>query len=504
MKHLAHLNQNQIRFIEPILVLLVFGLSGLMGYYSVETPVLLHLFYVPVVLASSFSGRYRGRVMALLCILSSLIIFLPNLHKDAVEGIPFTTLIVFLLWAFTLILIANMVGSLSDGWRSAMAKLTEAHKKDVLTDSLTGVANRRAYEFELTRRIANWNRNKSPVTLILLDIDYFKKFNDRYGHSAGDAVLKAVANVLQQTMRETDLVARYGGEEFAIVLSETPLEETKEIAERIRALIESSRFPFNGLILRLTVSIGVAQIQTEEDATDFLQRADTAMYSSKEAGRNCVHFHDGNSCHQYGNGIATEITTQDPQKAHARNPSDPYTDEVTGLPSQKVFLEELRRRTAERNRYGTTLSLAIIEFTDNIDEITGDAHIRKSLLATVSKLASSALRDTDLIARFDSHSLGILMPATDLQNALKPLMRIRESSVNYDDAKYASVNFSVSIGAVDIIADEHPGSALQRVEAALKEAIAQGGNCVYFNDGTENRLSQDVVVSEDPQEAKPS
>jgi diguanylate cyclase len=484
VKHLAQLNQTQYRLLEPTLTFLVFGMSALMGYYAIDKPILLHLFYVPVVLTASTSGRYRGRVMALLCILSSLIIFLPNLEESSAAEIPLTTLLVFSLWGFTLVLIADLVGALSDGWRSAMSKLTASHKKDVLTDALTGVANRRAYEFELTRRIANWNRSQTSVSLILLDIDYFKKFNDRYGHQAGDAVLKAVADTLQQTVREVDLVCRYGGEEFSVVLAEASVEETKIIAERIRSLIESSRFPFNGLILRLTVSVGFSQILPGEDAEAFIGRADAALYSSKEAGRNCVHYHDGEASQQFGHGIATEITASNTLQNTSETRSDPYTDEVTGLPTQKVFLEELRRRTAERNRYGTQLSLAIIQFGDNPETQLTDAHARKSLLTTLSKLTSSVLRDTDLIARYQPNSLAVLMPATELQNALKPLVRLRVSAASYCHAKYASLKFAVSIGAVDILPDEQPGAALQRVEAALKLAAAQGGNCVYYHNGT--------------------
>ena len=241
----------------------------------------------------------------------------------------------------------------------------------------------------------------------MLDIDYFKKFNDRYGHQAGDAVLRAVAEVLKQAVRETDLVARYGGEEFALVLSDTSIEDAKDVAERARSIIESARFPFNGLILRLTVSVGFARLRQDEDATSFVQRADAALYSSKEAGRNCVHYHDGSTCQPFGCGIATEITESASDNASSRRQADPYTDETTGLPTKKVFLEELKRRAAERNRYGTKLSLAIVEFVEDLDGSEHDAHARKSLLATIAKLASSVLRDTDLIARFDSNSLSI-------------------------------------------------------------------------------------------------
>ncbi len=484
---LSIISRNRQRYLEPMLIAIVFGMSALMGYYSVETPVLLHLFYIPVVVTGSLQGQYRARLMALLCVLSSLIIFVPYLNEESVNEIPLMTLFAFLLWASMLVLIAIIVGSLSDGRRIAMAKLTEAHKKDVLTDALTEVANRRAYEFELTRRIAEWNRNGTTLSLILLDIDYFKNFNDRYGHQAGDAVLRAVADVLKTTIRETDLVARYGGEEFAVVLSDTSIERTKEVAERIRSLIESARFPFNGLILQLTVSAGFAQIRAGEDTTAFVQRADAALYSSKESGRNCIHFHDGSTCQLFGNGIATEITGKFRGEKPIRKAADPYTDETTGLPSQKVFLEELRRRAAERNRYGTKLSLAIIEFVDGTAQ---DIHARKSLLATISKLASSVLRDSDLIARYNANCLGILLPATDLQNTLMPMMRLCKNAAAYSDVKYAWLNFAVSIGTAEVLADEHPGTALQRVEAALKSANSAGGGCVHFHNGHECRTAE--------------
>ena len=152
----------------------------------------------------------------------------------------------------------------------------------------------------------------------------------------------------------------------------------------------------------------------------------------------------------------------------------------------------------KRNRYGTQLSLAIVEFVEDLDdEAAHEAHARKSLLATISKLASSVLRDTDLIARHDSNSLSILLPATDLKSALVPLRRLRENTSNYTDVKYASLSYAVSIGAVEVLPDEHPGSALQRVDAALKSAIDAGGDCLFVNDG-QTSLSVDELTLPTP------
>ena len=150
------------------------------------------------------------------------------------------------------------------------------------TDGMTGLANHRAFQEELQRQAARAERSAAPLSLLLLDVDKFKQYNDAFGHPAGDEVLRTVASLLASQVRDGDLPARYGGEEFAVVLPETDAETAKQIAERIRAAAEAYPFPNRAV----TVSIGVAQrFQTESpDAT--IQRADVALYEAKSAGRN--------------------------------------------------------------------------------------------------------------------------------------------------------------------------------------------------------------------------
>ena len=136
-------------------------------------------------------------------------------------------------------------------------------------------------------------------------------------------------------------------------------EEAKDVAERIRRLIEGQKCLYEGLALRVTVSIGISQLLPSEDAASLIKHSDAALYTSKEAGRNCVHYHDGMICQRFGAGVRTEGNDM----LDADNPEptdDPYYDETTGLPTQRVLLEELRRRTAERNRYGVDIVLAVI------------------------------------------------------------------------------------------------------------------------------------------------
>ncbi len=468
--------------LENLMVVAVMGVTLVMWSYAVEDTVLLHLFYVPVVLTGFCLGGYRARLMALFCILSATIIFLPKFGQESVTDIPLRTLIVFILWASTLLLIALTVGRLSDGWHEALDTLRQAHKKDVLTDSLTGIANRRAYEFELNRRIAQWERDGTPLILVLIDIDHFKKLNDRYGHSAGDAVLQGVAQTLQITIRKADLAARYGGEEFAIILPGINFEEAKDVAERIRRLIEAQRFSYESLTLRVTVSIGLSQLLTDEEAAAFTKRADAALYSAKEAGRDCVYYHDGVTCQQYGINMNVELNDLAAIENASDSENDLFADETTGLPTQRVLLEELRRRTAERNRYGIDIVAAIVKVDQYTATPDSQPRTQKSLMATIARMIVSELRETDLVVRYSGDCFAILMPSTAVQGAAFPLRRLCTRASNYRDVQYPGLSYAVSIGVTEVGRNEQAGTILRNIEAALSSASAAGGGCVVFHE----------------------
>jgi diguanylate cyclase len=171
------------------------------------------------------------------------------------------------------------------------AYLSQAH-----TDPLTNLPNRRAFDEELARRHAEFCRKRSPLSIVLVDIDLFKAFNDDFGHLAGDEVLKAVAGRLRDSHRDIDMVARFGGEEFAVILPDTTTEKALLPAERGRLSVATEVFICDGRQVTVTVSCGVAELQRGETANSLLRRADEALYASKDAGRNCTHLHDGVSC----------------------------------------------------------------------------------------------------------------------------------------------------------------------------------------------------------------
>lgn len=166
--------------------------------------------------------------------------------------------------------------------------LEEAH-----TDGLTKCYNKTFFNNQLELEVKKCKVTGKPLSLIIFDLDHFKKLNDNYGHDAGDYVLKEKARLIRENgIRQGDVFARYGGEEFCILLPNTNLKQGFEIAERLRKLVEKHEFIYDGKRLPVTASIGVADYrQGVENGTDLFKRADSSVYKSKEGGRNQVNFY---------------------------------------------------------------------------------------------------------------------------------------------------------------------------------------------------------------------
>ncbi len=156
-------------------------------------------------------------------------------------------------------------------------------------DGLTNLHNHRVFQEKLSERIKRVLRNDRPLSLIMLDIDHFKIFNDTYGHSTGDEVLRAVSNVLKEQIRDIDIAARYGGEEFVLILEELNKKQAFEVAERIRFKIANTDFYLNNQHLKITMSLGIAEFPKDTlDKKELIQMADAALYQAKDNGRNRV------------------------------------------------------------------------------------------------------------------------------------------------------------------------------------------------------------------------
>jgi diguanylate cyclase (GGDEF)-like protein len=154
------------------------------------------------------------------------------------------------------------------------------------TDALTGLPNRGAYDKRFNEELHRWSRNPKPLCLAVIDIDHFKKINDKYGHSVGDKTLQIVAKTLRKYFRVTDYVSRYGGEEFACILVETDIKEVMQPLEKVRKAIEAIPFAIKKDRLNITISIGVTMLYETDNSETVFDRADKALYEAKQTGRN--------------------------------------------------------------------------------------------------------------------------------------------------------------------------------------------------------------------------
>jgi len=164
-------------------------------------------------------------------------------------------------------------------------------RKEALTDGLTGLANRKALDKSLETAVREAHESEGTLTLLMMDIDRFKDFNDTHGHLIGDQVLRLVARSLKDGIKGRDLAARYGGEEFAIILPETNIEAGIHVGNILRRAVETKKVVnrTSGQDLgQITLSVGVAELFEHEDANSLISRADEALYAAKQAGRNTV------------------------------------------------------------------------------------------------------------------------------------------------------------------------------------------------------------------------
>lgn len=167
----------------------------------------------------------------------------------------------------------------------AMTEQSRRLQGMAVTDPLTGAFNRRYLELQAVRCLSDWERYHRLSSLILIDIDHFKRINDRFGHSVGDTVLIRLVGLLQQRLRKVDIICRYGGEEFALLLSETPASMARHVAEELRRAVERAQMQPEG---NLTISVGLCDVTQAQDMEHWFKLADAALYKAKRDGRNRV------------------------------------------------------------------------------------------------------------------------------------------------------------------------------------------------------------------------
>ena len=381
------------------------------------------------------------------------------------------------------------------------AALIEQHVAVAKTDALTGIANRRAFDEQLAQRLCEWQRKKTPLSLIMLDVDRFKQCNDTYGHQAGDELLKLVAQTLVHTMREMDVVARYGGEEFAIIVPSSKLREALPGAERARRAIVAASTIFDGKKLQVTASLGVSQAMEGEEAASLIRRADEALYAAKKNGRNRTFLHDGNYTvaavedRPVASTAAVAKTTPAIKKeAAATTETDKNTehgvDDQTGLPTRTAFCEEVRRRLAESQMYNSPLALTMIKI-DNFNSLikTQGMAAGSAALRGLAKFLAAAVPELHVLGHCDQQTFGLLLPGMSLDAATKLGERLRQSVARCPiRTKECELSLTVSMGISGAIAGDDSTSLIKRAEVAASEAATAGGNCCYCHSGKTSAL----------------
>ena len=188
----------------------------------------------------------------------------------------------------------NLLSIIAGRMRNDNSALITSHNKraqyehQATVDALTGVHNRRWMSEAFPRVLHRCKLDASDSAILVIDIDFFKRVNDSYGHLVGDVALKSLAKIMQVNLRPHDLLVRYGGEEFAILLPDTGIEQAKSIAERLRTMVAANEIISGDLAFKITVSIGIAPTTQEGSLEDFFGAADRALYRAKELGRNRI------------------------------------------------------------------------------------------------------------------------------------------------------------------------------------------------------------------------
>ena len=186
--------------------------------------------------------------------------------------------------------VKELLGRLADLEKesSKLKARVQKERMQAQVDTLTGIANRLGYDQHLAQEYARWKRFGNPLTLVVWDIDHFKRINDDYGHAAGDKALKTIAHLLAGKVRETDYLARYGGEEFILIMPGATMDSAKNVAEKLREIVANSGFHFKGAPVKITISAGIAEFTSNDTPINVFDRADKALYHAKNNGRNQV------------------------------------------------------------------------------------------------------------------------------------------------------------------------------------------------------------------------
>ena len=325
--------------------------------------------------------------------------------------------------------------------------------------------------------------------------------------------------MLRASTSGSDVPARYGGEEFAVIFPGTSVEEAAPRAEAIRREIESSVFQHEGVDLRVTGSIGLAQLQQGEDIDSLIKRADEALYASKEAGRNCGHWHDGQVIHPVAASQRSSVSSdsralptaddtskkpdsatadtvksstvpQPPTQPHSPSKESTAASKGPDLPSLKgvvdwqEFEDEMTFQVGQWNADGGKLSALLISIDDYERLASETDSTGHAVLSAAAQFVKAAVRNSHVVSRYDSRSFAVLMTDADLAKAAQIGERVRRAiSRCVLPVTQDGLRFTVSVGAAEFGCQDNTETLLQRTQSALEAAAAEVGNRTCCHDG---------------------
>lgn len=410
---------------ELSLLMLIGLLTALYILYPDFRQPIQYVFFLPIILGSFVLGWEKASAFTVVGV--GLIIALSTAMAQDLDA---KDLLINIIWGTTLGATSAVVGLTVSVHNTTVADELKKQATLALTDQLTDMANRRAFDMELERRVAEFDRNAWHFALLMIDIDYFKKFNDDFGHSIGDQVLRNIAGVVKECMRDIDMVSRHGGEEFAVLLPDTCVDDALEIAERIRIKVNEFSPDYLPESRKLSVSIGVTTVTRADTCESILQRADFAMYTAKENGRNRVFVNTGRTA-----WTDEELDLHRQSKLEGFQPNRQYysdtqslldstTDPITSLTYQKVFREELARRVFEVNRYKYKLTVASIRIPGLNDYCRQNKLSPFAILSRVGPLLRQSLRNSDLVTWQQYNEFILCLPFSSANDSMIALERI--------------------------------------------------------------------------------
>lgn len=370
--------------------------------------------------------------------------------------------------------------------------LIAVHASQAYSDPLTGLANRRAFDQEVSRRCAEASRYGIPVSLLAFDIDRFKAINDTYGHAAGDEVLIRLAEVLRRNAREADLPVRMGGEEFSVVLPATSAENAQFLAERIRKALEGEYVQVGEHRIAFTASIGIAQYLLSEDAPAWIRRADAALYAAKRGGRNRSYLHDGTTAMP----VVPEGTVPSPSakpapaaKASVCAKAPPACGGVS-LRGRTEFCRILARSFDQREHGGEAPAVLLVRIDcSRPSSLSGDVSASEGLYQGVAELMQNTLGDRVVVGMYDPGTMAVMLLGLGLQGAVGVAHWLRQAASNATLARQGGLpRMGVSVGIAQSLNEEDITGILRRAEEAVQTAGLRGGNRCFLHDG--NRVAE--------------